>query len=150
MKQEPASFAELARSLVANGAPFLQNRLHADAPSLPLVPTRGDFDLNPELRPPRPRSLAPAAVLMPIVARSEPSVLLTRRTAHLSRHAGQVSFPGGRAQSNDPTLVDTALRETHEEVGITADFISVAGFLDPYETGTGYAVLPVVGLLREG
>jgi len=51
---------------------------------------------------------------------------------------------------DDRSLVDTALRETHEEIGITADFVSVAGFLEPYETGTGYAILPVVGLLREG
>ena len=142
--------AELARRLVADGIDSLRARLHVEPPPLPLLPTRGDFDLNPDLRPARPRDLAPAAVLMLIVKRAEPSVLLTRRTEHLSRHPGQVSFPGGRAQPSDATLVETALRETREEVGITADFISVAGFLDPYETGTGYAILPVVGVLSEG
>ena len=66
---------------------------------MPLMPSRGDFDLNPDLRPDKPaRLLAPAAVLLPIVQRDEPTVLFTRRTEHLSRHAGQVSFPGGRAR----------------------------------------------------
>lgn len=140
----------LARSLIADGAGRLRARLLADPPAVPLMPSRGDFDLNPDLRPVKPRALAPAAVLMPIVERSEPTVLFTKRTDHLSRHAGQVSFPGGRAQDDDPSLVRTALRETHEETGIAAEFVTVAGFLDAYETGTGYAILPVVGVLREG
>ena len=141
---------EFARRIVSDGVDALRPRLLLEPPSLPLMPSRSDFDLNPDLRPTSPRTLAPAAVLMPIVQRDEPTVLFTRRTEHLSRHAGQVSFPGGRAQDDDRTLVDTALRETHEEIGVAADFISIAGFLDPYETGTGYAILPVVGLLRRG
>ena len=142
--------AEFAQRIVADGVDALKPRLLREPPSLPLMPSRGDFDLNPDLRPEKPRTLAPAAVLLPIVQRDEPTILFTRRTEHLSRHAGQVSFPGGRAQDDDRTLLDTALRETHEEIGVTSDFISVAGFLDPYETGTGYAILPVVGLLKKG
>lgn len=142
--------AEIARRIVANGVESLRPRLLNEPPQLPLVPKRSDFDLNPELRPDAPRTLSPAAVLLPIVKREEPTVLFTRRTEHLARHAGQVSFPGGRANPADRSLVDTALRETREEIGVTSDFVSVAGFLDPYETGTGYAILPVVGLLREG
>jgi 8-oxo-dGTP pyrophosphatase MutT (NUDIX family) len=142
--------AEFAHRIVSSGVDALSPRLLREPPPLPLMPSRGDFDLNPDLRPPSPRTLAPAAVLLPIVQRDEPTVLFTRRSEHLTRHAGQVSFPGGRVQDDDKTLVDTALRETHEEIGVTADFISVAGFLDPYETGTGYAILPVVGLLRKG
>lgn len=142
--------AEFAQRIVANGVEALKPHLLSEAPSLPLSPTRGDFDLNPDLRPDGPRTLAPAAVLLPIVQRDEPTILFTRRTEHLSRHAGQVSFPGGRVQDDDLTLVDTALRETHEEIGVPSEFISVAGFLDPYETGTGYAILPVVGLLKKG
>ena len=99
---------------------------------------------------PKARELAPAAVLFPIVRRATPTVLFTQRTAHLARHAGQVSFPGGRLDENDPSLVETALRETREETGIGPSFISVAGFLDAYETGTGFAILPVVGLLDRG
>ena len=128
----------------------LRPHLLAEPPTLPLTPARGDFDLNPENRPAKRPDLFPAAVLMPIVAREEPSVLFTQRNPNLKRHAGQVSFPGGRVEPDDISLVQTALRETHEETGIEASFITVAGFLDAYETGTGYAVLPVVGLLNEG
>src|SRR6185437_10431599 len=73
-----------------------------------------------------------------------------RTQRHLTRHAGQVSFPGGRADDTDVSLVQTALRETHEETGIEPTFVTVAGFLDTYETGSGYAILPVVGVLSEG
>ena len=144
------SCTDFARNLVANGALSLRPHLLAEPPSLPLAPARSDYDLNPELRPATPQTLRPAAVLIPIIARTEPTVLFTRRTDHLSRHAGQVSFPGGRAEADDRSLVETALRETHEEIGITEEYISVAGFLDAHETGTGYAILPVVGVLREG
>ena len=140
----------IARRIVAGGIDSLRQRLIADAPDLPLAPLRSDYDLNPDLKPMQSRVLAPAAVLVPIVDKEEPAVLFTRRTEHLSRHAGQVSFPGGRVHGGDRSLVDTALRETHEEIGLAADFVSIAGFLDPYETGTGYAILPVVGLLRTG
>ncbi len=128
----------------------LRAKLLAHAPTLPLMPTRGDYDLNPDQRPAEKRALLPAAVLLPIIARKNPTMLFTQRTAHLSRHAGQVSFPGGRVQDSDPSLVETALRETHEETGIEQHFVTVAGFLDAYETGTGYAILPVVGMLAEG
>jgi 8-oxo-dGTP pyrophosphatase MutT (NUDIX family) len=147
---DESPFEERARRFVADDARSIRSRLLSDAPVLPLAPTRGDFDFNPELRPATTRALAPAAVLLPIIAGTEPSILFTRRTEHLSRHAGQVSFPGGRVHDEDRSLVDTALRETHEETGILPDYVSVAGFLEPYETGTGYAILPVVGLLREG
>lgn len=120
--------------------------LHPAPPELPLRPARGDYDLNPELRPP-PGTLQPAAVLVPIVTHAEPTVLFTRRTDHLPSHAGQVSFPGGRFQEGDATLLDTALRETHEETGIPRGLIEPVGYLDPYETGTGFAILPAVGIL---
>ncbi|MBV8976853.1 MAG: CoA pyrophosphatase [Alphaproteobacteria bacterium] len=128
----------------------LRERLLAEPPSLPLEPRRGDYDLDPAHRPPRPAKLTQAAVLMPIVEREEPSVLFTERSAALARHAGQVSFPGGRIDAADESLVRTALRETQEETGIAPEFVSVAGFLDAYETGTGFAILPVVGLLTPG
>jgi len=89
-------------------------------------------------------------VLLPLVLRDEPMVLLTQRTDMLARHAGQVAFPGGRADPGDISLVETALRETQEETGIEPAFVTVAGFLDAYETGTGYAILPVVGILSDG
>ena len=139
---------ELARRVAQKD--FLRARLLEEAPALPLMPKHGDYDLNPEFRPKDSRALTPSAVLLPIVARPAPTVLFTRRTAHLARHAGQVSFPGGRAEDSDTSLVVTALRETMEETGIASSFITVAGFLDAFETGTGFAILPVVGLLSEG
>jgi 8-oxo-dGTP pyrophosphatase MutT (NUDIX family) len=128
----------------------LRDRLLLAPPELPLRPSRSDFDLNPQTRPAVPRLLKPAAVLIPIVTHSAPAVLFTLRSEGLPQHAGQVCFPGGRAHVSDASLVETALREMTEETGIAAEFVTVAGFLGAYETVTGYAVLPVVGLLREG
>jgi len=94
-------------------------------------------------------SLRPAAVLMPIVERDELSVLFTRRTEHLPSHAGQICFPGGRYHADDKTLIQTALREMEEEIGLPPATVEVAGFLDSHETlNTGFAILPVVGFLR--
>jgi 8-oxo-dGTP pyrophosphatase MutT (NUDIX family) len=129
---------------------LLRKRLLREPPQVSLTPVRSDYDLNPGLGRDEKRQLTPAAVLVPVVARPQPTMLFTRRTPHLSRHAGQVSFPGGRVHEDDLSLVETALRETQEETGITAAFVTVAGFLDSYETGTGFAILPVVALLTEG
>ena len=91
---------------------------------------------------------APAAVLVPIVARADAlSVLLTRRTDHLSQHAGQVSFPGGRSEPCDADAVATALRETCEETGIVAAELAPFGYLDCLETVSGFCVTPVVAWL---
>ena len=95
--------------------------------------------------------LRPAAVLIPIIERADsPSVLLTQRSAVLKNHAGQVSFPGGRMESADADITETALRETHEEVGIRPEQVDVAGYLPPMLTVTGYAVTPIVGLVQSG
>ena len=94
-------------------------------------------------------SATPASVLVPIVARDlEPTVLLTRRTAHLNDHAGQISFPGGRAEASDVDPVATALRETVEEIGLAARHVDVLGILPDYYTGTGFRVTPVVGIVQ--
>jgi 8-oxo-dGTP pyrophosphatase MutT (NUDIX family) len=110
-------------------------------------PVRGDADLNPGMRPTR-ADLIDAAVLVPLVSRGrEPSVLLTRRTAHLKAHAGQIAFPGGRRDPGDVDAVATALRETEEEVGIPPSRVRVIGRLARYVTRTGFAVTPVVGIV---
>ena len=107
------------------------------------VPLFGDQGSEAEGRP-----LTPASVLVPIVARPEaPTVLLTRRTAHLRDHSGQISFPGGRAEPHDPSPESTALRETVEEIGIAPDRIEVVATLSDYHTRTGFRVTPVVGFL---
>src|SRR5687767_8634840 len=95
-------------------------------------------------------TLKPAAILLPIVEREEPSVLLTKRTESMPTHAGQISFPGGRVHAGDASLTDTALRELEEEIGIDREFVEIAGFLNPYETvNSGFLILPVVGFIRE-
>lgn len=94
------------------------------------------------------QALTPAAVLFPIVVRDGGhTVLLTQRTAHLRDHAGQVSFPGGRVEADDLSPMDTALRETEEEVGLSRKHVEILGFLPEYRTGTGFKVTPVVGLV---
>jgi len=113
---------------------------------------RSDFDLNPEAwlegRNLSEDDLTPAAVLVPIVERPEGfTVLLTKRTDHLHDHAGQISFPGGRVEDADTDAVDTALRETEEEIGIPRHLIEVVGQLETYRTGTGFRIAPIVGFV---
>jgi len=96
-------------------------------------------------------SSRPAAVLVPIIQHGHrPTVLLTRRTAHLKRHSGQVAFPGGRQDEQDGSPLITALREAHEEVGLEASRVEIIGTMPEYITGTGFRVTPVVGLLEPG
>ena len=98
---------------------------------------------------PEKRELKSAAVLVPLVERSDGiTVLLTQRTDHLANHAGQVSFPGGGAEQQDADPVATALRETEEELGLASSYIEIAGFLDLYQTVTGFLVTPVVGFVK--
>jgi 8-oxo-dGTP pyrophosphatase MutT (NUDIX family) len=94
------------------------------------------------------REIRPAAVLVPLVSREKGlTVLLTRRTAHLNEHAGQISFPGGRSEPGDAYAAETALREAAEEIGLAAERVEVLGELHQYVTVTGYRVTPVVGLV---
>jgi 8-oxo-dGTP pyrophosphatase MutT (NUDIX family) len=113
---------------------------------------RSDFDLNPELiadlavmDPPRP-----AAVLVAIVARAEPTLLLTQRTEHLPNHAGQIAFPGGKLEPDDTDAVAAALREAEEEIGLSRRLVEPIGFLDSYRSGTGFQITPVVALVEPG
>jgi 8-oxo-dGTP pyrophosphatase MutT (NUDIX family) len=91
--------------------------------------------------------LRPAAILVTVVDRPRPSLLLTRRTDTLSRHAGQVAFPGGRIDPEDDGPVAAALREAEEEVGLAPHHADVIGSLPPFLIGTGYSVTPVVALI---
>ncbi len=107
---------------------------------------RGDHLLDPNVK--LPPGLIPAAVLAPLVERATGfQVLLTQRTPHLSAHAGQISLPGGRIEPDDKDAVQAALRETEEEIGLSPARIEVLGRLDTYVTGTGYEIVPVVGLV---
>jgi 8-oxo-dGTP pyrophosphatase MutT (NUDIX family) len=109
-------------------------------------PITGD-GARPELFGDRP--IAPASVLVPLVQRQgELHVLLTRRTDHLHDHAGQVSFPGGRAEPGDADAIATALREAEEEVGLKHSSVEIIGRLPVYTTVTRFVVTPVVGLVQ--
>lgn len=112
---------------------------------------RTDWDLNPELAADLAAMEAPrpAAVLVPIVARDELTVLLTQRTERLTKHPGQISFPGGRLDG-DETPREAALREAMEEIGLESSHIEPLGYLDGYRTGTGFHVTPLVAFVRPG
>lgn len=89
-----------------------------------------------------------AAVLVPIVCHPQmPTLLLTRRSSRLRKHAGQVAFPGGAADATDASLIATALREAYEEVAIAPESVRVLGTLPPLDSVSGFQVTPVVGLL---
>lgn len=88
-----------------------------------------------------------AAVLVPVTDRTEPGVLLTQRTETLRNHAGQIAFPGGRADPGDVDLVATALREAEEEIGLPPTQVTVVGLADRYRTVTGFEVTPIVGVI---
>ncbi len=133
---------------------WIHQRLDADAAGAPArvrnaagTRLRGDRDFDPTLpEPERPRT--PAAVLVPLVERAGAfTVLLTQRTDHLSDHAGQVSFPGGRIEATDSDARAAALRETEEEIGLPRAKVETIGRLDDYETGTGFVVTPIVGFV---
>ncbi|GAA0775355.1 CoA pyrophosphatase [Roseibium denhamense] len=111
----------------------------------------GDHVLNPGLGPYAKWKGAPkdAAVLIGIVNReTDQRVVLTERTRHLSSHAGQVAFPGGKIDAEDTGPEAAALREAEEEIGLPPSQVSVLGRLAPYLTGSGYKVVPVVGLIN--
>ena len=109
--------------------------------------TLAELDRNPFVRGDNP--LKPAAVLVPLVDHEDGlTVMLTRRTDHLTNHGGQISFPGGRCDDTDADCIATALRETEEEVGLDRKHVRVVGELDDYIVGTGYLVRPVIGLLQ--
>ena len=93
------------------------------------------------------RAPAHAAVLLGVVMRDEPTVLLTQRPAHMSTHAGQIAFAGGKCDECDADAAATALREAHEEVGLEAHHVQVLGTLPEYVTGSAFYVTPVVALI---
>jgi 8-oxo-dGTP pyrophosphatase MutT (NUDIX family) len=140
----PADFLERARARLTLDIP-------AGLTDPEILPLRGDHELDPVQRAiAAVRPIKPAAVLIPVIAREEPMVLLTQRTAHLADHAGQVAFPGGKIDKADGTPLAAALREAHEEIGLDDSFVEPIGYLDLYLTTLGYRIVPVVAHVTPG
>lgn len=122
----------------------------------PVVPTGpGDDELNPgaltggrwSVAGDAATALRPAAVLIGILNSERLDVVFTQRTPHLTLHAGQISFPGGKIDASDAGASDAALREAEEEIGLDRQLVEPLGFLDTYRTGTGYAIRPLIGMV---
>ena len=118
-----------------NEVEFLEKFQH-----LRTVPTLPDFPLT--------KAGKKAAVLFPVVCRDALSVIFTKRSSHLKHHAGQICLPGGRHEKSDACLMDTALRETEEEIGLSRKYTRVVGNLQSFRTFSGYEVTPYVGLVE--
>lgn len=137
-----------AEAFAARVAPHLVRE--GDEATLP--PRFGDTTLNPSLAASMARArLRDAAVLVPIVTRpSEAGVILTQRTEHLSSHAGQVAFPGGKIDREDSGPIEAALREAEEEIGLDRNHVMPLGCFPAYASNSGYRIVPVIGLVRPG
>ena len=111
---------------------------------------QGDWEVNTDAAPPASATLMPAAVLIAVTDAPVPMLVLTLRPVTMRRHAGQVAFPGGRIDPGDAGPIDAALREAEEEVALPRAAVEVLGTLETYETGTGFAITPVVGIIAPG
>jgi len=130
----------------------VRDRLTLDVPdgltNPDVIPLRGDHDVDPVMEKiASVRPIRPAAVLVAVIERDEPTVLLTQRTAHLKEHSGQVSFPGGKIDA-DETPRDAALREAEEEIGLSRSAVEPLGFLDLYMTTLGYRIVPLIARVK--
>ncbi|HEY6028136.1 MAG TPA: CoA pyrophosphatase [Pseudolabrys sp.] len=116
-----------------------------------VTPARGDHDADPVMEKiAMVRPIRPAAVLVPVVQRAEPTVLLTQRAQHLPDHPGQVSFPGGKIDKTDKDPTHSALREAEEEIGLDRGHVEPLGYLDLYMTTLGYRIVPVIARVEPG
>ncbi len=141
-RQATASFFDRARARLTLDVPPALTDPNAEG-------ARGDLDLNPDMWVRAGvKATRPAAVLVPVIDRREPTVLLTLRTAELTSHAGQVAFPGGKIDPTDASPVAAALREAKEEIGLEPSLIEPIGYLDLYLTFSGFRILPTVARVK--
>jgi 8-oxo-dGTP pyrophosphatase MutT (NUDIX family) len=114
-----------------------------------LMPTQGDHFLAPEiLTHAAHHKSRPAAVLIALREdQGEAQIILTRRASHLRHHSGQIAFPGGKIDENDESPMAAAMREAHEEIGLDPHHVKPLGYLDPWQTITGYRIVPTLAVL---
>ncbi|MGC1464723.1 MAG: CoA pyrophosphatase [Pseudolabrys sp.] len=116
-----------------------------------MTPAHGDHDADPVMmKIAAVRPIRPAAVLVPVIDHAEPTVLLTQRAQHLPDHPGQISFPGGKIETDDENPLASALREADEEVGLDRGHVDPIGYLDVYMTTLGYRIVPVIARVKPG
>lgn len=134
-----------------HAVPRLHSQVPAEAHDERLPALKSDEDLNGGGALKTQQKTRAAAVLVPLFERDGSlHVLLTQRSDALPSHASQIAFPGGKIDPTDAGPVECALRETFEETGVSPEFVQPQGFLDVYQTGTGFRVVPVVALLKPG
>ncbi len=136
--------------IIARARERLSLDLAADALDFTVTPRYGDHVLNQANM--QAHAVAAnarlAAVLVPLIEReTEPTVLMTTRSSELRQHSGQIAFPGGKVDDGE-TPCEAALREAQEEIGLEPRHVEPIGYLDPYLTGTGFRILPVVSLVK--
>jgi 8-oxo-dGTP pyrophosphatase MutT (NUDIX family) len=133
---------------------LIEERLRDSRPPtdpLLAVPAGFSAEVDAAVRQYFPASPAAAAVLVPLVDHEDGlTVLLTQRATHLKNHAGQISFPGGRIEASDEGPLAAALRETEEEIGLSRQHVTFAGYLEPQLVLSGFWVTPVVGFVQPG
>ncbi|HZP13378.1 MAG TPA: CoA pyrophosphatase [Nevskiaceae bacterium] len=121
-----------------------------EAPPRPIISLELPMKLDRFVAPVLMKSLRPAAVLAPVIRRGDAlTMLFTRRSDQMRSHRGQISFPGGRRDDEDTSFASAALREAHEEIGLSPDSVEILGYLDDYPTITRYLVTPVVGIVGQ-
>jgi len=148
---------EEAAAALSGGAFFARAnaRLTLDVPAgltdPHVTPKSGDHDADPVMQKiAEVRPIRPAAVLVPVVDHSEPTVLLTQRAQHLPDHPGQISFPGGKIDKTDTSPLESALREAEEEIGLDRSHVTPIGYLDVYMTTLGYRIVPTIARVKPG
>lgn len=144
VKSPTPEFFARARQRLNRNVPAALADFNAEA-------VRGDLDLDQAVwEKAGVKATKPAAVLVPVIARPEPSVLLTLRTPDLSSHSGQIAFPGGKIDPGDASPLSAALREAQEEIGLDERFIDPIGYLDLYLTFSGFRILPLLARVEPG
>ena len=109
-----------------------------------------DFDLNPDMNLDQEFNFLEASVLIPILTfKKDLEILLTKRSNNLKNHPGQIAFPGGKKDQSDSSPIETALRETQEEVGLNPKNVEIIASLPSHKTATGFVIKPYLGLINQ-